>query len=125
MARSIAGWILDEGVRTALLGVFPPRYERTIADHVTLRSGTDDATPLPAADSGEIVGEADDGAGVQALVVRIAGTTARGDGSQFHVTWSLSPRREAKESNDVIRQHGWRPIEPPVPVRLLPKRWRG
>lgn len=125
MARSIAGWKLDEEDRTALLGRFPPRYARTVADHVTLRFGTDAGTPLPAADAGEIVGEADDGEGVQAFVVRIGGTTERGDGSHFHITWSLGPGRAAKESNDVIRQRGWQPVEPSVPIRLTPTRWTG
>ncbi|WP_145200290.1 hypothetical protein [Sphingobium sp. B2] len=125
MARSIAGWKVDRVEREELLARFAPRYPRTIADHVTLRFGTGDGTPTPTANAGEIVGEADDGAGVQALVVRIGGTTERGDGSHFHITWSLAARREAKESNDVIREHGWRPIEPPVAILLEPARWKG
>lgn len=124
MARSIPGWKLDSADRQTLLGRFPPRYERTIADHVTLKFGASDATPLPSENSGVVVGEADDRAGVQALVVRIGGTTDRGDGSYFHITWSLGAGRRAKESNDVIRQHGWRPVEPPIPVRLTPARWQ-
>jgi oligopeptide transport system substrate-binding protein len=39
----------------------------------------------------------------------------------FHITWSLGPGRDAKESNDVIATTGWSPIEPPAPLRLLPK----
>lgn len=124
MARSIAGWKLDREDREALLARFPPRYGMTVADHVTLRFGTDARTPLPSADQGEIVGEADDGAGVQALVVRIGGTTDRGDGSHFHITWSLEPDRQARESNDVIGTHGWRPIGAPIKVRLEPACWR-
>src|SRR5919107_332704 len=56
---------------------------------------------------GVVVGVADDGAGVQALVVEIGGTTRRPDGSTYHVTWSLGPGRRAVESNDVIRACGW------------------
>jgi len=67
------------------------------------------------------VGEADDGAGVQAMVVRIGGTTDRPDGSTYHITWSLGAGRTAKESNDVIAAHRWTPIEPNVPVKLTPK----
>lgn len=125
MSRQIAGWKVNADERGRLLRRFRPRYARTIADHVTLRFGTDADTPLPAADRGEIVGEADDGAGVQALVVRIDGTTERGDGSHFHITWSLEPEREARESNDLIGNHGWKAIEPPVPVQLEPARWNG
>lgn len=67
------GWKLDADDRAALLARFPPRYVETVADHVTLRFGTEEVTPLPTATAGEIVGEADDDAGVQALVVRIDG----------------------------------------------------
>ena len=53
------------------------------------------------------MGVADDGAGVQALVVEIGGTTRRPDGATYHIAWSLAPGREAVESNDVIRERGW------------------
>ena len=123
MAHSIAGWKLQREDRAVLLARFPARYRRTVADHVTLRFGTDNDTPLPTAHRGEVIGEANDGAGVQALVVRIGGTTERGDGSHFHITWSLADGRQARESNDVIRDHGWRAIDPPIPIRLEPRRW--
>jgi hypothetical protein len=54
------------------------------------------------------------------MVVRIGGTTDRPDGSTYHITWSLRPGRQAKESNDVIARHGWREVHPPVPVTLAP-----
>jgi hypothetical protein len=114
------GWSLDRGQREALLKQFPPRYRKVVADHVTLKFG-DTAAALPTETSGEIVGEADDGQGVQAMVVRIGGTTDRPDGSTYHITWSLEPGRAAKESNEVIAGFGWRGLETPVPVRLEPK----
>jgi hypothetical protein len=113
------GWSLDRGQREALLKQFPPRYRKVVADHVTLKFG-DTAAALPTETSGEIVGEADDGQGVQAMVVRIGGTTDRPDGSTYHITWSLGPGRKAKESNDVIAARGWTPFEAPVPVKLEP-----
>ncbi|WP_447762906.1 hypothetical protein [Sphingopyxis panaciterrae] len=125
MARSITGWKLPEPDRAALLDRFPAHYPRVVADHVTLRFDTDEATPLPLARAGAIVGEADDGAGVQALVMRIGGSTERGDGSHYHITWSLAPGREAKESNDVIAAHGWARIDPALVVSLDPARWEG
>ena len=114
------GWAVDDGERPGLLARFPPRYPEVVADHVTLKFG-DRAARVPTETTGEIVGEADDGRGVQALVVRIGGTTDRPDGSTFHITWSLAPGRKAKESNDVIAQRGWSPIDPPVPVTLHPR----
>jgi len=120
MARGFVGWALDRRQRAELLQRFPPHYAEAVADHVTLKFGDAEAR-LPTETSGEIVGEADDGEGVQAMVVRIGGTTDRPDGSTYHITWSLGPGREAKESNDVIARQGWRDVQPSVPVKLAPQ----
>jgi hypothetical protein len=116
------GWALDRRQRPELLKRFPSRYPTTVADHVTLKFGDAQAV-LPTETSGEIVGVADDGRGVQAMVVRIGGTTDRPDGSTYHITWSLMPGRAAKESNDVIREYGWTPFHDPIPVKLEPRGW--
>jgi hypothetical protein len=119
---SIIGWKLDPDQRGELLQQFPPRYSNVIADHVTLCRTSADA-PLPDRAEAEIVGRADDGAGVEAMVVRLNGTTDRPDGSTYHITWSLADGRAAKESNDVIAACGWTPLDLPMPVILTPARW--
>lgn len=119
----VIGWKLDRGERAALLERFPPHWPDVVADHVTLRSGAAPDDPLPEPATGEIVGIADDGAGVEAMAVRIDGTTDRPDGSTYHITWSLGRGREAIESNDALAKQGWVPIAEPVPVTLLPARW--
>jgi hypothetical protein len=118
--RFYTGWLVDEADRAALLARFAPRYAIVVAHHVTLKFGDEAAAP-PAATVGQIVGEADDGAGVHALVVAIDGSPARPDGGTFHITWSLAEGREARESNAVIAERGWRPVAPPIPVRLRPR----
>jgi len=119
-ASFYVGWLVDPLDREALLERFPPRYPRVVAHHVTFRFGDPAAAP-PTETAGEIAGEADDGLGVQALVVRIAGTTARPDGGTYHVTWSLAEGREARESNAVIAERGWTPLDAPLVVRLHPR----
>lgn len=122
MSDPILGWTIDRRDRAALLTRFPPRYAKTVADHVTHgRKGK--APPLPDARCAVVVGRADDGAGVEALVVEVGGDTARWDGSTYHITWSLEPGREAKESNDAIAEHGWQPVEGRPEVRLAAARW--
>lgn len=113
------GWLLDEADRAALLARFPPVWPDVIAHHVTLQSAT--GQPLPTQTSGEIVGEADDGEGLQAPVVAIDGTTDRPDGSTYHITWSLDKARgrEAVQSNQILAERGWHTVDP-IPVRLLP-----
>jgi hypothetical protein len=122
MTSRITGWKLDRAQRAALLARFPPAYPDAVADHVTLVRGEN--RPAPAAPGhAELIGRADDGAGVECFVVRLDGTTDRPDGGTYHITWSLADGRRAKESNDVIRDHGWERFELPMPVQLAPARW--
>jgi hypothetical protein len=114
-----SGWSLPEGERARLLHRFPPAYSRTVADHVTLAFGSRPQR-VPRVRRAHIVGIADDGAGVQALVVAIDGTTDRPDGATYHITWSLAPGRRPVESNAVIRAAGWRPVAP-VEIVLQPQ----
>jgi hypothetical protein len=120
--ESMIGWKLDTGQRNELLQQFPPAYPNVVADHVTLRRATEDE-PLPEEAEAEIVGRADDRAGVEAMVVRLNGTTDRPDGSTYHITWSLAEGRGARESNDVIAALGWTELDLPMPVILTPSRW--
>ena len=99
---SVIGWKVDRAERDALLERFPPSYERPVADHVTLETEAGDK-PLPPETSARIIGRADDGEGVEAMVVAMDGTSDRPDGSTFHITWSLAQGRRARESNDVLR----------------------
>jgi hypothetical protein len=118
------GWKLTPECRARLLAQFPPRYATPDIDHVTLKSGEEArGAPVPEpAGHAEIIGRADDGAGVEAMVVAIDGSTERPDGGTWHVTWSLSPGREARESNDVIAEKGWKPVDP-QPLELAPAKW--
>src|SRR6185503_9674701 len=120
---TVTGWKLQRDERSALLERFPPRYENVIADHVTLRVGTTPETPLPPKPVARIVGRADEGDSLECLVVEVDGTTDRPDGSTYHITWSLGPGREARESNDLLRDKGWDYLDAPIPVVLEPARF--
>ena len=118
--QRVIGCKLEPAEREALLARFPPRYAKTIADHVTLRAHVDAGAALPPPCVAAIVGRSDDGRGVEAMVVQVEGGTGRPDGSTYHITWSLAPGRKAGESNDVIAKRGWKPVDPPQPVTLQP-----
>jgi hypothetical protein len=121
--KSVIGWKLDREERRALLDRFPPHYAKRVADHVTFLTRQPSDALLPPEAQGRIVGRADDGKGVEAMVVAMEGETGRPDGSTWHITWSLGAGRGAKESNDVIAECGWERFDEPVPVRLIPARW--
>ena len=114
------GWKLDRSQRQSLLKDYPPRYDEVVADHVTLKVG---ATNPPPEVHAQIVGRTDDDEGVEAMVVTIDGTTDRPDGSTYHITWSLAPGREAKESNNVLAERGWQELDHPIPLILTPARF--
>jgi hypothetical protein len=120
MGKGYVGWALPANERARLLGLVPAAYERTIAHHVTLAFGVGPDHPLPKATGGEVVGIADDGDGVQALVVAIEGSTERPGGGRYHITWSLGPDRSPVESNNVIQTRGWSAIGP-IPIVLTPR----
>jgi hypothetical protein len=116
------GWWIDRDDRAALLARFPPRYARPDADHVTF--GEEDGAPaMPEAERAVLVGRADDGEGVEAMVVEIAGSTERPTGGTYHITWSRADGREARESNDVIGELGWEPLDAPADARITEARW--
>jgi hypothetical protein len=123
MGDSTIGWKLDRGQRRELLRQFPPKFPNAVADHVTLRSNVAGDAPLPEETQSEIVGRADDGLGVEAMVVSLGGTTDRPDGSVYHITWSLADGREAQESNDLLAARRWETFGLPMPIRLEPARW--
>jgi len=121
--RDVIGWKLDRAQREELLERFPAVYPNVVADHVTLAVRAASDAALPDETAGEIVGRADDGEGVEAMVVAISGTTDRPGGGTYHITWSLGAGRAARESNDVIAGHGWQRFDRPVAVALLPARF--
>ena len=120
---TVTGWKLGQEDRDKLLERFPPKYENVIADHVTLRTGATRETPLPLRPEARVVGRADDGEGLECLVVELDGTTDRPDGSTYHISWSLGPTRKPRESNDVLKSQGWKSLETPIPITLDPARF--
>ena len=120
---TVTGWKLPQGEREMLLQRFPPKYEKVMADHVTLRVDANPQAPLPRKPAARIVGRADDGKSLECLVVELDGTTDRPDGSTYHITWSLGPGRNARDSNDVLREKGWQNIFDPIAIDLEPARF--
>lgn len=121
--NTVVGWKLDCDHRAQLLERIQPRYGKVIADHVTLAARVAADTPLPEIMTAVVIGRADDGQGVEALVVEIDGESDRPDGSTYHIIWSLEPERKPVESNDVIAEHGWTALDEPLPISLTPARF--
>ena len=119
---SVIGWLLAEDDRGRLLEQYKPKYEKTVAHHVTLKTEAE-RDPLPHEVRAQIVGRTDDESGVEAMIVAIDGSTDRPDGSTYHITWSLGDGRRARESNDVLNERGWEELDHPNPIKLEPGRF--
>lgn len=121
----IMGWKLNEVDRAKLLRQFPPVWPDVIADHVTLMSSKLPRTKIPEARQGLVVGQMNDGKGLQALVVEIDQSIVRPDGSIYHITWSIDRARgrEPKDSNAVLARLGWEALKEPISIGLTPASW--
>jgi hypothetical protein len=118
--KGYVGWRLSDAERQRLLKLFPPQFERVVAHHVTLKFGVTSDHELPHAHTGIVVAQVVDPDGVQALVLRIDGTTRRPSGGTYHVTWSLAEGRKPVESNYVIDRMEWQKVHPEI-VQLVPE----
>ena len=116
------GWLLSEANRSELMHYFEPAYPDVIAHHVTLAFGVEANHPLPPEVKAAVVGFVDDGEGVQALIVRINGSTQRPDGGTYHITWSIdrSAGRKPVDSNAVINKLDFEKLVMVVPLQLIP-----
>ena len=65
---SVIGWLLAQSDRDELLSQFPPKFEKTVAHHVTLKTDAE-SDPLPPDVRAAIVGRTDDEAGVEAMAL--------------------------------------------------------
>lgn len=115
---SYNGWRLDAKYKNALMERFPPVYPDVIAHHITLKLN---AQFLPDAVDARVIGYTNDGAGVEALVVKIDGTEIRQDKKVYHVTWSIDREAGFKphSSNAAIATIGWTAIEP-IAISVTP-----
>jgi len=114
--------VLDKKSRRELQKQFPPKYPDFIGHHVTLKFGVPKDTPKPSQPKTvQVVGRADDGKGVEALVVAVNGKTKRPDGSTYHVTWSIdkSAGRKPVDSNKILK-NGFDKVEP-IPIKISPE----
>jgi hypothetical protein len=113
------GYLLTEKTRNELLALFPPKYEKVVAHHITEQFGVASThTPPEMPETVTVVGYIDSGDGVEGLLVEVNGTSFRPDGSRYHVTWSLADGRKAVETNKHV--HNATPVEV-VAVEVEPK----
>ncbi len=121
-----AGYKLTDEGRERLLSIITPKYQEVIAHHVThtyvpnvlFKLNPDQVPAIPEAHTIRIMGIIDDGRGLQTLITEVNGTTVRGDGGFFHLTYSLDPEKPIPEA--FTSQHPY-PNESDVVEHYKPK----
>ena len=113
---------LDKKSRQRLAVTFPPKYPEFIVHHITYKFSTGKDDKLPAIPKSiRVIGYADDGEGLEALVVEINGKINRPDGKIYHITWSLdrSKGRKPVHSNGLV-MNGYESITP-IDIQAKPE----
>lgn len=119
---------LTEASKMSLLELFRPSYSRVVCHHVTVELNlTESSLSLLQHDLRDaelaVVGYRL-GDGVETLVVAVNHNPTRPDGRVYHITLSLEPGHNPKESNDLLAQQGWQtciPVKVQATLRLLAK----
>ena len=115
-------YVLTEETREALLELYPPKYDKVIAHHVTVDGGAKKDAPLPEPAQLKVIGEADSKDGLQALVVSVDGDYQRPDAKVYHITWSIDPDKYFPvDSNALIADYSnrWK-LHLPVDIDAEP-----
>ena len=101
--------VLTRESREELLKAFPPQYSDVLAYHVTVDFGVAETASKPRRAKIMVVGYADSGDGLEALIVAVNGSTRRSDGGFYHITLSLerSPGYEPKDANRLVSNALW------------------
>jgi len=105
---------LDKKSRNILKQQFPPKYADFIGHHITYNPGAKKTDKIPhEPKSVVVVGYADDGESIEALVVEVNGKALRPDGKAYHITWSIdrSKGRKPAHSNALVAQ-GFETVAP-------------
>jgi hypothetical protein len=110
MAKGYSQYRLTEKSRANLLEKFPPKFKKVIAHHITILFGCEEYD-VPFPDSIGVVGYSTNNTSLEALVVEINNSIKSKDNRTYHITWSLEGNMRPKDSNSVITDFGFTPVE--------------
>jgi len=102
-------YVLSDASRERLCEIFPLKYPKVIARHITHRFGVSIDTPIPEPISVKVLGSADDNRGIQALIVEIDGERLSPEGYPYHITWSYDPSKIAPAEFDIAELGNQKP----------------
>lgn len=113
-------YLLTDKTLEKLLELFPPKYERTIAHHITVRFKGINKDDFPPEETIQVIGYVDSKDGLEALVAQVGDSSKRPDGSVYHITWSLRGSYKPYDSNLLLRQKGYMLLDDPIEIEADP-----
>jgi len=121
LKESYIAYHFNDQTRQRLAELFPPKYPEFIGNHITVQFVKSNSSLPEVPKTAIIVGYADNGEGLEALVVEIDGEIHRPDGKIYHITWSLDRKKGFKpvDSNTLISQ-GYEPVDP-IEIMVVPE----
>ena len=114
-------YVLTDAVREKLVEKFPPKYEKFIGHHITIQFGVPNDTEAPDPANIKVIGRADTGDGLEALVVSVDGSQDRPDGKTYHITWSLDPDKYKPVDSNNLVSNGRFALSMPVAIETTPQ----
>lgn len=114
-------YVLDDQSRELLASKFPPKYPKFIGHHVTVQFGVPKTTEPPQPAVIKVIGRADSGDGLEALVVTVDGSVERPDGSRYHITWSLDPTVYKPVDSNALLAKGKYTMNLPITIGATPQ----
>lgn len=121
MENNYTAYVLDQGSRDALEKRFPPKYPNFIGHHVTVQFGIPANSEPPPPAQLKVVGYADSGDGLEALVVSVNGSSTRPDGKIYHITWSLDTSKyKPVDSNELLKAKRFTIVRS-IPINTKPE----
>ena len=106
---SYYSFVLDENERSKLLSLYPPKFSKVIANHVTMCMKQNVAAFDKYLDEfydGVIIGMVTDGRSIEAMIVDMnfnGKISHQCDGRRLHCTWSLDPDEEWEETGKKVK----------------------
>ena len=114
-------YVLTDEAKETLIKKFPPKYEKFIGHHITVQFGVPNDTETPDPARIKIIGRADTGDGLEALVVSVDGSQDRPDGKIYHITWSLDPDKYKPVDSNTLLTNKQFALSMPVSIETVPQ----
>jgi hypothetical protein len=110
MGKKYLAYNLSDESRSEILARFPPKFQKVKCHHITYLFDVSDEEIPPRA-TAQVIGYSNNDY-IECVVVKINDSEIRPDGKTFHITLSHDDEASASDSNVLLSEVGFTPIDP-------------